>query len=465
MSEGRVLVVDDKPTMREMISELLSDTYEVVSAADGLQGLAMVQHGVFDVVISDIKMPGMDGHRLMTAIKRIHPELEVILITAFATIPSAVDAMKDGAYHYLKKPFEADELRTLVAQAVERKRLADRAQQLRSTPDDPASCDQIIGETAAMRRVFGLIERAATRDMTVLISGESGTGKELVARAIHRGSARSAQNFVAINCGALPEALVESELFGYTRGAFTGATGDKPGLFEVANGGTLLLDEIGDLPLALQVKLTRVLQESAVRRLGDSKERQIDVRVVAATHVDLDAAVNEGRFREDLFYRLNIFPIELPALRARADDIPLLAAHFLRSRSASEPTDPPLSLSAEAMQALLRYHWPGNVRQLQNAIERALALTDGAQIDVEALPSEVVSATGSLPPDASLALTHREYLEAAKQRASREYLTELMRRFAGNVTQAAAHAGIERESLHRLLKKHAVSSRTFKDAD
>jgi two-component system response regulator HydG len=339
MSKGRVLAVDDKPNMRHMLRDLLSDEYEVTTAENGERALALVEAGDFDVMVSDIRMPGMDGYALLSELKRGRPQVEVILITAYASLSRAVEAMKEGAFHYLKKPFEPDELLLLVQRALERKRLAERAARLQRELDSVARFGRLVGKSEPMQRLFALIRRAAQSQATVLLTGESGTGKELVAQAIHGASGRSSRPFVAVNCAALPENLVESELFGHLKGAFTGAASDKRGLFEEAEGGTIFLDEVGDLPLALQVKLTRVLQESSIRRVGDTRERPIDTRVIAATNVDLKQALSEGRFRQDLYYRLNIFTIGLPSLRARKDDIPALCAHFLEDQPAA-PTSP-----------------------------------------------------------------------------------------------------------------------------
>jgi transcriptional regulator with PAS, ATPase and Fis domain len=308
--------------------------------------------------------------------------------------------------------------------------------------------------------VLELVHRAATSDATVLITGESGTGKEVIAHAIHRASARQHKRFVPVNCGAMPESLFESELFGYAKGAFTGAATGHPGLFEEADQGTLLLDEIGELPLAMQVKLNRALQEHSVRRVGDSAERSIDVRVIAATNVDLRAAAAAGRFRDDLFYRLNVFPIPIPPLRERRDDIALLAALFVeRHRRNGQPE----GFTVEALSALLAYDWPGNVRQLENVVQRALAVSDGPKIAVNALTEEFTAiAQRSAAAFKFDRMTYREMLETTRDRATREYLVGLMKELGGNVTQAAERAGIERESMHRLLKKHGVRSEDFK---
>ena len=460
MSRGRVLVVDDKDNIRTLLTRILSPEYEVTAADDGTRALALISATEYDVIISDIRMPGANGTRVLQESRRLYPDTEVVLMTAFATVQDAVEAVKGGAYDYLQKPFDTDEVLIIVRRAMERRQLRAQARDLRAALSAAHQLDNVIAESAGMRKVLELVHRAATSDATVLITGESGTGKEVIAHAIHRASARQHKRFVPLNCGAMPEALFEAELFGYAKGAFTGAATDHAGLFEEAHQGTLLLDEIGELPLAMQVKLNRALQEHSVRRVGDSAERSIDVRIIAATNVDLRGAVTSGRFREDLFYRLNVFPIRIPPLRERRDDIAPLAALFVeRHRRAGQAE----GCTAEALAALLAYDWPGNVRQLENVVQRALAVSDGPKIGVAALTEELTAlahrGAATLKFDG---MTYREMLDAARDRATREYLVGLMKELGGNVTQAAERAGIERESMHRLLKKHGVRSEDFK---
>lgn len=462
MIRARVLVADDKENILSLLNRVLSDDFEVSTVEDGNRALAMVLAGDFDVVLSDIRMPGLDGLALLRELKRSHPDVEVILMTAYGSAPDAVKAMKEGAYDYLTKPFDPDEALLVVQRAAERKRLREQARDLRAALEGAPRFENLIGQSPAMRKVFDLIQRAAGSDATVLIAGDSGTGKELVARAIHSASPRESRRFVPVNCGAIPENLIESELFGHVKGSFTGAVVDKRGLFEEADGGTLFLDEIGELPLALQVKLTRALQERAVRRVGSNEERKVDVRVVAATNIDVKEAVAAGKFRDDLYYRLNIFPIRVPRLRERKEDVPMLAAFFLdRHRSPARPG--PEGFTAEALSALVRYDWPGNVRELENAVERALAVTDGPRIGLEALPDEVSTASGaSLTSGAVTSLSYHEVVRLATDRISREYLVALLREFGGNVTKAAERAGMTRESLHRLLRRYGVRSDDYK---
>jgi DNA-binding NtrC family response regulator len=455
-----VLVVDDKDNIVKLLARILSPEYDVMAAEDGTRALALIAATEYDVIVSDIRMPGADGMTVLQESRRLYPDTEVVLMTAFATVQDAVEAMKRGAYDYLQKPFEPDEALIIVRRAMERRQLRTQARDLQAALSAAHRLDNVVAESAAMRKALELVHRAATSDATVLITGESGTGKEVIAHAIHRASARQHKRFVPVNCGAMPEALFEAELFGYVKGAFTGAGTDHAGLFEEAHQGTLLLDEIGELPLAMQVKLNRALQEHSVRRVGDSAERGIDVRIIAATNVDLRAAVTAAKFREDLFYRLNVFPIRIPPLRERRDDIALLAALFVeRYRRTGQPE----GFTAEALAALLAYDWPGNVRELENVVHRALAVSDGPKIGVAALTEELTTlaqrGAATLKFDG---MTYREMLDIARDRATREYLVGLMKELGGNVTQAAERAGIERESMHRLLKKHGVRSEDFK---
>jgi DNA-binding NtrC family response regulator len=460
-SRPHVLVVDDKENMLKLFSRILGDAYAVTTAADGERALALVASREFDVVVTDIQMPGADGFAVLREVKRRWPATEVVLVTAYASIPKAVEAMREGAYDYLPKPFDPDEVALVVARALERRRQQREAeglkQQLAAAPDFHG----LLGTSAAMRQTCALLAQGAARDFTVLLTGETGTGKELAARAVHAESPRKGRPFVAVNCGALPAELVESELFGHAKGAFTGATVAKAGLFEEASGGTLFLDEVGDLPLAMQVKLNRALQEKEVRRVGTTHPIKVDVRVVAATHRELQSEVAAGRFREDLYYRLNVFTVRMPALRERREDIPLLALHFLAK--AGRPLE---GFTPEALRALTGYGWAGNVRQLENAVARAVAVAQGPRIRLEDLPPELGQGTaGPLPPESLAKMPYREAVDSARDAVSREYLVALMQEFGGNVTHAAERAGMERESLHRLLKRYGVRSDDFKRAE
>jgi two-component system response regulator AtoC len=462
-TRGRVLVVDDKENILKLFARLLGDTHEVTCAEDGARALALVAAQEFDVVVSDVRMPGADGFEVLRAVKSRYPDTEVVMMTGYATVQDAVEAMRAGAFDYLQKPFLPDAAAELVTRAMERRRLRLQAEVLgQKAPSTDFSFAGAVGRSAAMQEAHRLIEQAARLDITVLLTGETGTGKELAARAVHLNSARRERPFVAVNCGALPTELVESELFGHGKGAFTGAAQAKTGLFEEAHGGTLFLDEVGELPLNAQVKLLRVLQDKEIRRVGETRPVQVDVRVVAATHRDLRATAAQGRFREDLFYRLNVFPVQLPPLRERKEDIPLLAAHLLdkHGKAMGRTLE---GIAPEALRTLVGYPWPGNVRELENTIMRAVAVATGPVITERDLPAEVRERQeGVLPGGAAKHLPYRDALDLARDRFSREYLTALLRDFEGNVTRAAEHAGIERESLHRLLKRYSIRSDDFK---
>jgi two-component system response regulator HydG len=463
MQKPRILVVDDKENMLKLLATVLGEKNEVTLASDGAQALALIGARDFEVVLSDIRMPEADGFQVLKAVRDASLFTEVVLMTAFATVHDAVEAIKQGAYDYLQKPFDPDAAALIVARAVERKQLREQAANLRKELDGVYGLQNLIGKSRKMREVYEQLERAASLEMTVLLVGETGTGKELAARAVHQRSARRDKRFVAINCGALPAELVESELFGHARGAFTGAATAKAGLFEEASGGTLFLDEVGELPLTVQVKLNRVLQEKEVRRVGDNNAVKVDVRVISATHRDLKAEVHAGRFREDLFYRLHVLPIRLPPLRERKEDIPLLAMHFLEKHARAYHRDL-VGFEPDALHALTAYEWPGNVRELENAVERSAAAASANQIAYRDLPPEVQARPeGKLPMEMLANMPYKEAVETARDRVSRDYLAALMREFSGNVTRAAERAGVERESLHRLLRKYGLHSEEFKD--
>ena len=376
----KILVVDDEQSLREVLSIMLKRAgYAVTSVSDGEEAIEQVQKEIFDLVITDLRMPKVDGMEVLRAVKSASPETVVLIITAFATADSAVEAMKQGAYDYLTKPFQVDEVQLIIRNALEKRRLTTENILLKREMASQSSFAQLVGQSEAMRKVFDVVKKVADSKSNVLICGESGTGKELVARAIHYNSARSALPFVAVNCSAVPETLLESELFGHIKGSFTGAISNKAGLFEVANGGTIFLDEIGDTTPTIQVKLLRVIQEREFRRVGGTQDIKVDVRVVAATNKDLEKAVADGSFREDLYYRLDVIPIRLPPLRLRSGDIPLLVAHFL-TRFSKESGKPVPTLSPEAMQVLLGHEWRGNVRELENLIERVVAFSTGGTV-------------------------------------------------------------------------------------
>jgi two-component system response regulator PilR (NtrC family) len=376
----KILVVDDEQSLREVLSIMLKRTgYAVTSVADGEEAIELLNKDIFDLVITDLRMPKIGGMEVLKAAKSASPETVVLIITAFASADSAVEAMKQGAYDYLTKPFQVDEVQLIIRNALEKRRLTTENILLKREMASQSSFSQLVGQSDAMQKVFDVVRKVADSKSNVLICGESGTGKELVARAIHYNSSRNALPFVAVNCSAVPETLLESELFGHMKGSFTGAISNKAGLFEVANGGTVFLDEIGDTTPTIQVKLLRVIQEREFRRVGGTQDVKVDVRIVAATNKDLEKAVADGSFREDLYYRLDVIPIRLPPLRMRSGDIPLLVNHFLE-RFSRESGKPLPVLSSEAMCVLLGHEWRGNVRELENLIERVVAFSVGGTV-------------------------------------------------------------------------------------
>lgn len=454
---AKIVVVDDDKVILRAVSEILRrDGHEVVTLGDPVEALAIVKDPSIDVVLSDIRMPNLSGIEVLKAFKMAQPDVEVIIMTGHATVETAVEAVKAGAYDYLTKPFERiDDFSLTVAKAIERRALKKRAAALEEALSNKTQYEGIIGHSAQMNALFKLVETVSPSTATVLIQGESGTGKELVARAIHFRSPRREKSFVAVNCSALTETLLESELFGHVKGAFTGAVANRKGLFEVANGGTIFLDEIGDIPAATQVRLLRVLQEGEIKRVGANETVSVDVRVIAATNVDLVQAKNEGRFREDLFYRLNVIGLKLPALRERPDDVPLLAQHFVRTY-ASKLGKTVASITPAAMELLVCYRWPGNVRELENVIERAVVLTPNAAVDIDHLPPEIRNASKPAGDADFLSLVHLPFAQAKALTISafeRRYLTLLLEKSA-NISQAALAAGMDRSNFRRLLKEH-----------
>ncbi|MBW2417593.1 MAG: sigma-54-dependent Fis family transcriptional regulator [Deltaproteobacteria bacterium] len=447
-----VLVVDDKRNMVRLMAKVLGGDARVRTAGSGSEALRIVESEPVEVVLSDLQMPGMDGLELLKKCKERRPGIEFVLMTAYATVPTAVEALRLGAYDYLTKPFEPEEARAVVLRAIGR-----AAASLPGSGEEPRSLEVLPGmvaRSASMDELGSLVRRVAESDVTVLLLGETGTGKERVAHAVHQLSPRAGGRFVAINCAALPAELLESELFGHAKGSFTGAANDRAGLFEEADGGTLFLDEIAEMRFSLQAKLTRALEERAVRRLGESRERAVDARVVAATHRNIEAMVADGSFREDLWYRLNVAAVKVPPLRERKEDVELLAAHFLKERTPQRGRRI-IGFTSAAVAAMESFDWPGNVRQLRAAVERACVVSAGERIDVGDLPPEV---SGARPLDDRLAkladLTWSEAVEAGRVATARSYLEEVLRRHQGRVSDAATHAGVERESFYRLLRRY-----------
>jgi len=456
-SAPRVLVVDDERSMRELLGIVLKrEGYEVVLAENGGAALEALRRQSVDLVISDIKMPDMSGVDVLRAAKQADPDLPVVMITAFASTETAVEAMRLGACDYLSKPFDVDELRLKVREKLEGRRLKQENLLLKRTLGASHAFADMIGRSDAMQAVFRLVETIARTTSTVLITGESGTGKDLVARAIHFHSLRRDRPFVALNCGAVTETLLESELFGHMRGAFTGADSHKKGLVEVAEHGTIFLDEIGEMSPAMQVKLLRVLQDRTFRRVGGTEEATADIRVIAATNQDLPKLIAEGRFREDLYYRINVIPIALPPLRDRAEDIPLIADHFV-ARLAQQMEKPIRGISTEAMALLAGYAWPGNVRELENVLERAVALEPSPAILPESLPAHVRDypvtarvATAVVLPEAGFDL------EAHVTGIERDYLAQALKRAGGVQVKAAELLGMSFRSFRYYARKYKL---------
>jgi two-component system response regulator PilR (NtrC family) len=452
---SKILVVDDEQSMRDFLSIMLKkEGYGVVAAENGSDALKAVQTEIFDLVISDVKMPGMDGIDVLKTVKEISPETIVIMITAYATAETAVEAMKLGAYDYITKPFKVDEIKLIIQKALEKRHLRKENILLRREIESRAGFENFIGKSSTMQRVFSLIRQVADTRSTILITGESGTGKELVARAIHFNSSRKDKPFVTVNCGALPETLLESELFGYMKGAFTGALANKQGLFEAANSGTIFLDEISATTPALQIKLLRVLQEREFMRVGGTTDIKVDARVIAASNKDLLTEVSKGTFREDLFYRLNVIPIPLPALRDRKEDIPMLIDYFLSKYSASRE---PKRIVPDALKLLMSYRWPGNVRELENTIERLVILASGDTISLDHVPDLMKSSqpcTELIPaeiPDEGLDL------EALLGNAEQALLQKALEKTGGVKTEAAKLLGLSFRSFRHRLQKYESS--------
>jgi DNA-binding NtrC family response regulator len=426
--------------------------FDAEAAADGTEAIARLAEGGWSVVVSDVRMPGALGTDVLATARAGERPPEVVLMTAYADVPSAVAALKAGAYDYLAKPFEPDELLRVVRRAAERHRLVQRARDLEDALG--AAESGFVGVSAAAQHVRRLLDRLGPMPVPVLITGETGAGKEVVARELHR--LRGRGEFIAVNCAALQENLLETELFGVARGAYAVGSPERPGLFDLAEGGTLFLDEIGDLPPSLQVKLNRVLEEGEYRRVGDAKAHQLDTRLVSATHHDLEARIVEGKFRQDLYYRLRLASIQVPPLRERRDDIPVLAARFLHLAMARYGTAA-RRVSPDAIGLLEAAPWPGNVREFRHVIEEAAVLCDGETIDASLLP-RALSDTPTIAP----AGTWRAAQERAIDGAAREYFPILMKRLGGNVTKAAVEAGMERETLHRLLRRYNVDSNRYR---
>jgi DNA-binding NtrC family response regulator len=479
-SRRHLLLVEDEAPLRQALAERLAEHgFEVEQADTGEQAIEQLAEFAFDIVITDLRLPGLDGTRVLEAALLRYPDIVGIIVTGYGTVKDAVEAIKRGATDFVTKPFQFDELLHALTSALEQRRLKSENAYLRSQLQERYKFEGIIGRSPAMRTLFGLLETVSSSASTILVTGETGSGKEIVARAIHHNSPRRAQRFVALNCGAIPETLLEAELFGHVRGAFTGAIGTRQGRLEQAHKGTLFLDEVGTMSAALQMKLLRVLQEREFERLGDTHSIKVDVRVIAATNSDLKKMVAQGEFREDLFYRLNVIPIELPPLRDRKEDIPLLVQHFLKKfaeqahgqEPKAQTVDPkvrpstssgrpeqgegrPLSISQQAMRALMAYSWPGNVRQLENAIERAVALSGGrTQIETADLTPEILQASEQeASPDLTLPEDGIDF-EHYVNRIERELIRRALEKTGGNKGQASRLLNLKRTTLVEKLKR------------
>jgi two-component system response regulator PilR (NtrC family) len=456
---ARVLVVDDEKSMRELLVITLERAgYDVAAADGGETAVEVLRRETFDAVITDLRMPRVDGLEVLRVAKETAPETTVIVLTAVASTETAVEAMKLGAYDYITKPFKLDEVELIIRNGLERKRLRDENLYLRKQLETQHRFENIIGKSSRMMEIFDVIRKIADSPATAMITGESGTGKELVARAIHFNSYRRDRPFVSVNCAAIPEGLMESELFGHVKGSFTGAVANKQGLFSAAEGGTLFLDEITEIPPLLQVKLLRAIQLREIRRVGDTKDYKIDVRLIAASNRDLEAAVRDGIMREDLFYRLNVLPIHLPPLRERREDIPLLVAHFLQ-KFGKDLGKEVRNVTPEGMAVLERYHWPGNIRELENALERAIVLGSDDMLGAEALPESVRRgrpAKGAEPVDLP---NEGLDLEGTLDDLERRYLQRALEKTGGVQTKAAELLRMTFRQFRYKAQKHNLGRR------
>ena len=452
MNRRKVLVIDDDASLRRVMEMQLEEIgCDVVAVASGKEALAVLEEVTPALVITDLRIPGMSGMDILKLLRADHPELTVIMVTAYGTVRTAVEAMKAGAYDYLTKPIDYDELTLVVNRALEHQQLLEEVRNLRLTLDEKYGFESIIGRSKALLRVLEMTSRVAQTDSIALIRGETGTGKELLAKAIHQNSRRKNGPFVTINCGAIPSNLLESELFGHTKGAFTGATAAKKGRVETADGGTLFLDEIGELPLDLQIKLLRLIQQGEIEKIGASNSSKVDVRIIAATHRNLQAMIEDGTFREDLYYRLAVIPLELPPLRERLEDIPELVQHlFLKSKQKHGRTE--LHLPESLLPGFSNYDWPGNIRELENIIERLVVLAVGDKISADDLP-EFLRRGSSLPDLIRLDLSPQGIsLEAIEK----DLIIKALKKFNWNQTQAARYLDISRRTLNYRMEKHGI---------
>jgi two-component system response regulator AtoC len=455
-----VLIVEDHDRLREQLGHFYEqEGYRVTTAASGEQGLEKLAEEKFALVVSDVKMPGIDGFQLARYVREKYPDTDIILITAFGNIKQAVEAMKLGASDYITKPFQPEAIRIVSEKLIEKRRLLEEVRELRQKVLDEHNLENILSKSPKMLKVFDLIRALAETDSGVMITGETGTGKELVARAVHNLSRRKARQFVAINCGAFPDTLLESELFGYEKGAFTGAVQSRAGKIEIADGGTLFLDEIETMASPMQVKLLRVLQEREVERLGGNRKLKVDMRVIAATNVDLSVCLARGTLREDFYYRINVIPVQLPPLRERLEDLPLLINHILNKHPVAQEKQI-RQVGPKVLDQMLAYHWPGNIRELENILERAIVKCQGELIelvDLPAPPQRVVDRYYSASMNGDLSL--KQWL----LRSEKEYLRGLLIKHKGGISSTAKEAKVDNKTLYRKMRRHGLHKESFKD--
>ncbi|MDR4504865.1 MAG: sigma-54 dependent transcriptional regulator [Candidatus Scalindua sp.] len=462
-NKKKILVVEDDEYVLGSIKSVLDDEgYNVKTASNGLEALSFYRKTPYALVISDLKMPQMDGFELLKQLKDEYPDVSLIMMTAYGSVRTAVEAMKIGAYDYLTKPFSAEELRLVVSRVFEKQNLIIENRALRKELEERFGFDNIIGKSHRMRQVYDIVTQVADTDATVLITGETGTGKELVAHAIHHNSNRKDSPFVIMNCSALPETLLETELFGHEEGAFTGAVKQRTGKFEHADKGTVFFDEMSNLPLSMQTKLLRLLQEKSFERIGGNQTIKVDVRVVAATNKDLNKLSEEGNFRKDLYYRLNVVPIQLPSLRERREDIPLLVSHFIEKYNKAFKKDIK-SISQNALTILMSYHWPGNVRELENLVERSVIMMKGHIInEVDILIPTQKQQTAGLKEIFDGRITDSS-LEEFLAHCEETYITKLLKRYKGRIDFSAKISGVDAKTLYRKMKKYDINKDSFKD--
>jgi DNA-binding NtrC family response regulator len=457
MQAAKILVVDDDRVARDLLAEALKkEGYEVEAYGSGEEAIARGREGRVDLVLTDIRMGAVDGLTVLREFKRMSQDTAIVVLTAFGSLEGAIEAIKQGAYDYLAKPFKKEEIKLVVQRSLDHCRLLRENTKYREELKSKDEWSPLVGSSPAMLEVYKLVARVSESKSTVLLQGESGTGKELIARAIHGNSPRRDKPFVPVNCGALPDTLLESEMFGYEKGAFTGAVGTKTGLFESADGGTLFLDEVGELGQALQVKLLRVMQDHEVRRVGGTHSIKVDVRIIAATNRDLEQLVKEGKFRDDLFYRLNVVRITLPPLVERQEDIPMLAHHFLQ-KCAAGTTTAVRGFHPDTLDQLKRYRWPGNVRELENAIERAVSLSHGPLLTADDLPAAILQAPAHSDTKATVAVAESaEHAYLTLEEVEKRHLVRVLKETKGNKVKAAKILGIDRRTLYRMAERFGL---------